>query len=45
MLRLDNEYCDRRLDAHNSGELKDRILKVLEEGGRNLIIDLGEFWL
>jgi anti-sigma B factor antagonist len=31
-----------RLDAHNSGELKDRILKVLEEGGRNLIIDLGD---
>ena len=31
-----------RLDAHNSGELKDRILKVLEEGGRNLIVDLGE---
>ena len=30
------------LDAHNSGELKDRILKVLEEGGRNLIIDLGD---
>ena len=31
-----------RLDAYNSGELKDRILKVLEEGGRNLIIDLGD---
>jgi anti-sigma B factor antagonist len=31
-----------RLDAHNSGELKDRILKTLEEGNRNLIIDLGD---
>jgi anti-sigma B factor antagonist len=31
-----------RLDAHNSGELKDRILKVLEEGGRNLIVDLSD---
>ena len=31
-----------RLDAHNSGELKDRILKILEEGGRDLVIDLDQ---
>ncbi|WP_442756686.1 STAS domain-containing protein [Methylocystis sp. JAN1] len=31
-----------RVDAHNSAELKDRILKILEGGERNLIIDLGE---
>jgi len=31
---------EERLDAHNSGELKDRILKLFEEGGRNLIVDL-----
>ena len=31
-----------RLDAHNSGELKDRILKLFEEGGRDLVVDLGD---
>ncbi len=31
---------DARLDAHNSAELKDRILKSLEEGGREIIVDL-----
>lgn len=31
-----------RLDAHNSGELKDRILDILEEGGDGLIVDLGQ---
>ncbi|MCC3246452.1 STAS domain-containing protein [Methylocystis sp. WRRC1] len=31
-----------RLDAHNSSELKERILKILEAGVRNLIIDLGQ---
>ncbi|HHJ40206.1 MAG: anti-anti-sigma factor [Methylothermaceae bacteria B42] len=31
-----------RLDAHNSGELKDRILKLLENGEKDLIIDLSE---
>ena len=29
-----------RLDAHNSGELKDRILRLFEEGGRDLVVDL-----
>ena len=29
---------EERLDAHNSAELKDRILKVLEEGSHHLII-------
>jgi anti-sigma B factor antagonist len=33
---------EERLDAHNSGELKDRILKLFEEGERDLIVDLGE---
>lgn len=36
VLRLKEE----RLDAHNSGELKDRILKLFEEGERDLIVDL-----
>jgi anti-sigma B factor antagonist len=31
-----------RLDAHNSGELKSRILKSFEEGGRDIIVDLGD---
>jgi anti-sigma B factor antagonist len=31
-----------RLDAHNSGELKDRILKLFEEGGRDLVVDLAD---
>jgi anti-sigma B factor antagonist len=31
---------EERLDAHNSGELKDRIFKLFEEGGRDLIVDL-----
>ncbi|MGJ0506006.1 MAG: STAS domain-containing protein [Methylocystis sp.] len=31
---------EERLDAHNSGELKDRFLRLLEEGGRHLVVDL-----
>lgn len=31
-----------RVDAHNSSELKDRILKVLEGGAHGLIVDLGK---
>lgn len=31
-----------RLDAHNSGELKERILKFLEQGQNQLIIDLSQ---
>lgn len=31
-----------RLDAHNSSELKDRILRTLEEGGRRFVVDLAE---
>lgn len=33
---------EQRLDAHNSGELKDRILKLFEEGGRDFVVDLGD---
>ena len=34
---------EERVDAHNSGELKDLFLKVLEEAdGRDLIIDLDQ---
>ncbi|MDF9391785.1 MULTISPECIES: STAS domain-containing protein [Methylococcus] len=36
VLRLDEP----RLDAHNSGELKDFMLKLLEGGGRHLVVDL-----
>lgn len=32
---------EERLDAHNSSELKDRIHKILEEGARSLVVDLG----
>ncbi len=31
---------EERLDAHNSGELKDRFLRLLEEGCRQLVVDL-----
>jgi anti-sigma B factor antagonist len=31
---------EERLDAHNSGELKDRFMRILEEGGRRLVVDL-----
>ncbi|MBG0794321.1 STAS domain-containing protein [Methylocystis sp. H62] len=29
-----------RIDAHNSGELKDLVLKTLEGGAKNVVIDL-----
>lgn len=32
--------AEERLDAHNSGELKDRFLRLLEEGRRQLVVDL-----
>jgi anti-sigma B factor antagonist len=31
---------EERLDAHNSGELKDRILKLFEDGCRDVVVDL-----
>ena len=31
---------EERLDAHNSGDLRDRILKLLENGDTQLIVDL-----
>jgi anti-sigma B factor antagonist len=33
---------EERLDAHNSGDLRDRILKLLENGHQNLVVDLSE---
>lgn len=33
---------EERLDAHNSGDLRDRILKLLETGEINLVVDLAE---
>jgi anti-sigma B factor antagonist len=33
---------EERLDAHNSGDLRDRILKVLESGNSQLVVDLTE---
>ncbi len=30
------------MDTHNAAELKDRILKALEEGGHALVIDLSQ---
>ena len=38
VLRLNEE----RVDAHNAAELKDRILKILEEGAHAVIIDLSQ---
>lgn len=31
---------EERLDAHNSGELKDRIFRLFEEGTHDLVVDL-----
>jgi len=31
---------EERLDAHNSGELKNQMLKLFEEGKNNLVVDL-----
>ncbi|WP_424360294.1 STAS domain-containing protein [Methylocystis parvus] len=33
---------EERLDAHNSSELKEHILKTLEEGGRDLVVVLSD---
>lgn len=33
---------EKRLDAHNSGDLRDGILKLLETGEDHLVIDLSE---
>jgi anti-sigma B factor antagonist len=33
---------EERVDAHNAAELKDRILKALEEGDHALVIDLSQ---
>ena len=33
---------EKRLDAHNSGEFKNRVTQLIEEGNTNLIIDLEE---
>jgi anti-sigma B factor antagonist len=33
---------EERLDAHNSSELKDKILKIFEEGGRDIVVDLAD---
>lgn len=38
ILRLKEE----RLDAHNSGDLRDRILKQLESGDTRLVVDLSD---
>ena len=31
---------EERLDAHNSGDLKNQMLKLFEEGKHNLVVDL-----
>jgi anti-sigma B factor antagonist len=38
IIRLQQE----RLDAHNSGDLRDNILKLLETGNTHLIVDLAD---
>jgi len=32
---------EERIDAHNSGELKAYLLQMIEEGGRQIIVQLG----
>ncbi|HWO99996.1 MAG TPA: STAS domain-containing protein [Methylococcus sp.] len=34
--------AEARLDAHNSAELKDVILKLLEDGSRQIVVDLSQ---
>ena len=34
------EVQEERLDAHNSGDLKNQMLKLFEEGKNNLVVDL-----
>lgn len=36
------EIQEERLDAHNSGELKNRMLSLFEEGKVNIVINLSE---
>ena len=36
------KFQEERLDAHNSTELKEYLLQQLENGGKNLIVDLSE---
>lgn len=36
------EVQEERLDAHNSGELKNRMLSLFEEGKINIVINLSE---
>lgn len=33
---------EERLDAHNSGDLRDQILKLLENGDAHLVVDLSD---
>jgi anti-sigma B factor antagonist len=35
-------FHEERLDAHNSKELKDYLLELLDNGAKNLILDLSE---
>ena len=34
------EIKEERLDAHNSGDLKNQMLKLFEEGKNNLVVDM-----
>jgi anti-sigma B factor antagonist len=36
------EVREDRLDAHNSSELKSRMLNLFEEGKKDMVVDLGE---
>ncbi len=36
------EIRDERIDAHNSAELKESILKVIEQGELNIVVQLGQ---
>jgi anti-sigma B factor antagonist len=38
------EVQEERLDAHNSSELKSRMLNLFEEGKKNMVVDLGEVY-
>lgn len=36
------EICEERIDAHNSAELKESVLKVIEQGEINIVVQLGQ---
>lgn len=36
------EICEERVDAHNSAELKEKVLKQIEQGETNIVVQLNQ---